>query len=163
MHEEVLAPVLTAGVRTRPSKNAVAAPSAYDVLYDPPVRSAAQEKSWMWRTGRTAKPRSSSRRQRRRRHQSHPGRGARHVAADGACSRPTTRSRSLPPPQGWWTPFSPECWRKKRATSPCGRQGPNSARLPPQQVGVKTVRNDRKTLKPLPFPYFFYRKRNRKR
>ena len=33
--EEVLAPVLTAGVRTRPSKNAAAAPTAYDVLYDP--------------------------------------------------------------------------------------------------------------------------------
>jgi hypothetical protein len=33
--EEVLAPVLTAGVRTRPSKNADAAPTAYDVLYDP--------------------------------------------------------------------------------------------------------------------------------
>jgi hypothetical protein len=31
MHEEVLAPVLTAGVRTRPSKNAAAAPTAYDV------------------------------------------------------------------------------------------------------------------------------------
>jgi hypothetical protein len=31
---EVLAPVLTTGVRTRPSKNA-AAPTAYDVLYDP--------------------------------------------------------------------------------------------------------------------------------
>jgi hypothetical protein len=34
--EEVLAPVLTAGVRTRPSKNVAAAPTAYDVLYDPP-------------------------------------------------------------------------------------------------------------------------------
>jgi hypothetical protein len=33
--EEVLAPVLTARVRTRPSKNADAAPAAYDVLYDP--------------------------------------------------------------------------------------------------------------------------------
>jgi hypothetical protein len=35
--EEVLAPVLTAEVRTRPSKNAAVAPAAYDVLYDPPV------------------------------------------------------------------------------------------------------------------------------
>jgi hypothetical protein len=30
--EEVLAPVLTEGVRTRPSKNAVAAPAAHDAL-----------------------------------------------------------------------------------------------------------------------------------
>jgi hypothetical protein len=28
---------LTAGVGTRPSKNAAATPAAYDVLYDPPV------------------------------------------------------------------------------------------------------------------------------
>jgi hypothetical protein len=34
--EEVLAPVLAAGVRIGPSKNAAAAPTAYDVLYDPP-------------------------------------------------------------------------------------------------------------------------------
>jgi hypothetical protein len=33
--EEVLAPVLTAGVRTGPSKNIAAAPAVYDVLYDP--------------------------------------------------------------------------------------------------------------------------------
>jgi hypothetical protein len=33
--KEVLAPVLTAGVRTRPSKNTDAAPVAYDVLYRP--------------------------------------------------------------------------------------------------------------------------------
>jgi hypothetical protein len=109
--EEVLAPVLAAGVRTRPSKNADAAPAAYDVLYDPLMRSAAQEKLWMWPTcaqrdrhpcgGRTATPRPSSRRQRRRRHQSHLGRGARHAVADGACSRPAPRSRSSPPPQGW--------------------------------------------------------------
>jgi hypothetical protein len=46
--DEVLTPVLTAGVRTRPSKNAVAAPTAYDVLYDPPVRPAAREKPWVW-------------------------------------------------------------------------------------------------------------------
>jgi hypothetical protein len=98
MREEVVAPVLTSGVRTRPSKNTVAAPAAYDILYNPPVRPAAREKPWMWRTcarrdhrpcgGRTATPRPSSRRKRRRRHQSHPGRGARHAAADGACSRP---------------------------------------------------------------------------
>jgi hypothetical protein len=99
-----------AGVRTRPSKDAAAAPMAYDVLYDPPVWPAAQEKPWMWWTyarrdrrpcgGRTATPRPSSRRQRRRQHQSHLGRGARHAAVDGACSRPTPRSRSSPPPQG---------------------------------------------------------------
>jgi hypothetical protein len=104
------------------------------------VRPAVREKPWMWRTcarrdrrpcgGRTATPQPSSRRQYRRRHQSHPGRGASHAAANGACSRPTPRSRSSPPPQGWWTPFSPECWRKKRAASPCGRRNPNSARPP---------------------------------
>jgi hypothetical protein len=99
------------GVRTRPSKNAVAAPVAYDVLYDPAVRPAAREKTWMWRTcarrgrrpcgGRIAMPRPSSRRQSQRRHQSHPGQGARHAVADGVRSRPTPRSRSSPPPQGW--------------------------------------------------------------
>jgi hypothetical protein len=67
------------GVRTIPSKNATATPTAYDVLYDPPgdvgvVRPAVREKPWMWRTcarcdrrpcgGRTATPRPSSRRQR---------------------------------------------------------------------------------------------------
>jgi hypothetical protein len=93
-HEEVLAPVLTARVRTRPSKNVAAAPAAHDVLYDPPVRPAAREKPWVWPTharrdrrpcgGRTATPSPSSRRQHRRRHQSNPGRGARHAAADDA-------------------------------------------------------------------------------
>jgi hypothetical protein len=92
--EEVLAPVLTVGVRTRPSKNAAAAPTAYDVLYNPPVWPATRVKPWVWPTcvqrdrcpcgGRTATPRPSGRRQRRRRHQSHPGRGARHTTADGA-------------------------------------------------------------------------------
>jgi hypothetical protein len=92
--KEVLAPVLAAGVRTRPSKNATTAPAAYDVLYDPPVRPAAREKPWVWPTrarrdrrlcsGRTATPHPSGRRQRRRRHQSHLGRGARHAATDGA-------------------------------------------------------------------------------
>jgi hypothetical protein len=38
--EEVLAPILTEGVRTRPSKNAAAAPAAHDVLYDPPPGAA---------------------------------------------------------------------------------------------------------------------------
>jgi hypothetical protein len=75
------------------------------------VRSVAREKPWMWRTcarcdrrpcgRRTATPQPSSRRQRRRRHQSHLGQGARHAAADGACSRPAPRSRSSPPLQGW--------------------------------------------------------------
>jgi hypothetical protein len=92
--EEVLAPVLTVGVRTRPSKNATAAPMAYDVLYDPPVRPATRVKPWVWPTcarrdhrpcgGRTATPRPSGGRQRRRRHQSHLGRGARHAVADDA-------------------------------------------------------------------------------
>jgi hypothetical protein len=62
------------------------------------VRPATWEKPWMWRTcarrdrrpcgGRTATPRPSSRRQRRRRHQSHLGQGARHAAANGSCGRP---------------------------------------------------------------------------
>jgi hypothetical protein len=39
-------------------------------------------------------------RQRWRRHQSHLSQGARHVAADGACSWPAPRSRGSPPPQG---------------------------------------------------------------
>jgi hypothetical protein len=63
-------------------------------LIRPPVRPATQEKPWVWSTrarrdrhpcgGRTATLRPSGRRQRRRRHQSHPGQGARHAAADGA-------------------------------------------------------------------------------
>jgi hypothetical protein len=36
-HEEVFAPVLTTGVRTRPSKNAAPTRTACDVLYDLPV------------------------------------------------------------------------------------------------------------------------------
>jgi hypothetical protein len=93
-HEEVFAPVLTTGVRSRPSKNTAATPAAYDVLYDLPVRPVAREKPWMWPTharcnccpcgGQAAMLHPSGRRQRLRRHQSHPGRGARHVAADGA-------------------------------------------------------------------------------
>jgi hypothetical protein len=50
MREEVLAHVLAAGVRTRPSKNAATTPVEYDVLYDPPVRPAAREKPWVWPT-----------------------------------------------------------------------------------------------------------------
>jgi hypothetical protein len=63
-------------------------------LVRPPVRPVARGKPWMWPTcarrnrrpcgGRAAMPRPSGRRQRRRRHQSHPGRRARHAAADGA-------------------------------------------------------------------------------
>jgi hypothetical protein len=45
--EDVLTPILTTGVRTGPSKNADAAPAAYDVLYVPLVRPPAQEKPWM--------------------------------------------------------------------------------------------------------------------
>jgi hypothetical protein len=63
------------GVRTRPSKNAAATSTAYDVLYDPPdgvgtVRPAARGMPRMWRTcarrdhrpcgGRTATPRSAA-------------------------------------------------------------------------------------------------------
>jgi hypothetical protein len=36
-----------------------------------------------------------------RRRRSHPSQGARHVAADGVCSRPAPRSQSSSPPQGW--------------------------------------------------------------
>jgi hypothetical protein len=109
--KEVLAPVLTAGVRTRPSKNANAAPTAYDVLYDPPVRPPAREKPWMWRTcarrdrrlcgERTATPQPNGRRQRRRRRRGHPSRGTGHAAADNTRSWPVSRTRSSPPPQGW--------------------------------------------------------------
>jgi hypothetical protein len=80
VHKEVFAPILTAGVRTRPSKNAATAPTAYDVLYDLPVRPVAREKPWMWPTrarrgrrpcdGQAATLRPSGKRQRRRRHQS---------------------------------------------------------------------------------------------
>jgi hypothetical protein len=50
-----------------------------------------------------------------------------------ARSQPAPRSRGPPPPQGWQTPFSSECWRKKRVASPRGGQGPDLARPPPQQ------------------------------
>jgi hypothetical protein len=93
-HEEVFAPVLTTGVRTRPSKNATAAPAAYDVLYSLPVRPVAREKPWMWPTharrdhrpcgGRAATLHPNGRMQRRRRCQSHPSRGARHATANDA-------------------------------------------------------------------------------
>jgi hypothetical protein len=111
-HEEVFAPVLTAGVRTRPSKNAAPTRTAYDVLYDLPVRLVSQEKSWMWPTcawrdrspcgGRAATLRPSGRR-RCRRHQSCPGRGARHAAANSVTdserlSPPNTEGRSGPLP-----------------------------------------------------------------
>jgi hypothetical protein len=109
--EEVLAPVLTAGVRTRPSKNAATAPAAYNVLYRPLVRPPVQEKPWMRWTyarrdhrpcgGRAATPQPNGRRQRRRRCRGHPSRGTGHAAANGTCSRPDPRTRSPPPPQGW--------------------------------------------------------------
>jgi hypothetical protein len=73
--KEVLAPVLAAGVRTRPSKNAAAAPTAYDILYNLPGRASTREKPWVWPTcarhdrrpcgGRTATPHPNDRRQRR--------------------------------------------------------------------------------------------------
>jgi hypothetical protein len=49
-HEEVFTPVLTMGVRTRPSKNAASTRTAYDVLYNLPVRLVSREKPWMWPT-----------------------------------------------------------------------------------------------------------------
>jgi hypothetical protein len=48
--KEVLTPDLTEGVRTRPSKSAATTPTAYDVLYNPPVWPTAREKPWMWPT-----------------------------------------------------------------------------------------------------------------
>jgi hypothetical protein len=110
MREEVLAPVLTEGVRTRPSKNEAAAHAACDVLYDPPVWPVAREKPWMWQTcarrdhrpcgGGTTTSRPNGRRQRQRRRRSHPSRGTGHAVAGGACSRPVPRTRSSPPTQG---------------------------------------------------------------
>jgi hypothetical protein len=112
-HEEVFASVLTTGVRTRPSKNAAPTRTAYDVLYDLPVRLVPQEKPWMWPTrtrrdrrpcgGRAAMLRPSGRRWRRRRHQSCLGWGARHAAANSATdgerpSPPNTEGRSGPLP-----------------------------------------------------------------
>jgi hypothetical protein len=70
-HKEVLTPILATGVRTRQSKNTNAAPAAYDVLCDPPVRPTAREGPWTWPTyarrdrrpcgGRTTTPRPGSR------------------------------------------------------------------------------------------------------
>jgi hypothetical protein len=70
-HKQVLTPVLATGARTRLSKNTDTALVAYDVLYDPSVRSAAREGPWTWLTcarcdrrpcgGRTATPRLGSR------------------------------------------------------------------------------------------------------
>jgi hypothetical protein len=69
-------------------------PAAYNVLYNLSVRPVAREKPWMWPTrtrrdhhpcgGWAATLHPNGRTQRRRRCQSHPGRGARHAAADGA-------------------------------------------------------------------------------
>jgi hypothetical protein len=112
-HEEVFTPILTTGVRTRPSKNAAPTRTAYDVLYDLLVRLVPQEKPWMWPTrtrrdrrscgGRAATLHPSGRRRRRRRHQSCPDRGARQAAADSAIdgerpSPPNTEGRSGPLP-----------------------------------------------------------------
>jgi hypothetical protein len=112
-HEEVFTPVLTMGVRTRPSKNAAPTRTVYDVLYDLPVRLVPQEKPWVWPTrarrdrrpygGRAATLRPSNRRRRRRWHRSRPGREARHAVADSATdgerpSPPNTEGRSGPLP-----------------------------------------------------------------
>jgi hypothetical protein len=87
-----------AGVRTRPSKNVVATSTVYDILYNPLGR---RRNSVVGGAGdatgaadlRTARPSPvrwidshaplDSGRQRWRRHQSHPGQGARHAVADG--------------------------------------------------------------------------------
>jgi hypothetical protein len=112
-YEEVFAPVLTTGVRARPSKNAAPTRTAYDVLYDLPVRLVPQEKPWVWPTrarrdhrpcgGWAATLHPSGRRRRRWRHQSCPDRGAKHAAADSATDDerpppPNTEGRSGPLP-----------------------------------------------------------------
>jgi hypothetical protein len=114
------------GLRSRPRcgsegktiKNAAAAPTAYDVLYNLSVQPEERKKPWMWPThahrhhrpcgGRAATLRPSGRMQRRRRCQSHPGREARHAAADNATdgerpSPPDTEGRSGSLPTRRWS------------------------------------------------------------
>jgi hypothetical protein len=91
-------------------------PVTHDAMYKPQVRSATRERPWVWRTyaqrdcrpcgGRTTTPQPSSRRQHRRRHQSHLGRSTRRVVAGDTCRRPAPRTLSSPPPQDWQAPFS---------------------------------------------------------
>jgi hypothetical protein len=81
------------GVRTRPSKNAATTLTAYDVLYDPPVRAAGRRSRGCGGPAHGATiaravdgqphPDQSGRRQRRRQRRSHPAQWARHAAADG--------------------------------------------------------------------------------
>lgn len=54
--KEVLAPVLAAGVRTRPSKNTDVAPAAYDVLYRPLSAAAGAGKAVDVADRRTVRP-----------------------------------------------------------------------------------------------------------
>jgi hypothetical protein len=99
-------------------KNVVATPVAYNVLYSLPVQLEEREKPWMWLTrtqrqhrscgGRAAMLHPSGRMKRRRRCQSHPGREARHAAADGATngerpSPPDTEGRSGSLPTRRWS------------------------------------------------------------
>ena len=114
------------GLRSRPRcgsigktiKNVVAAPTAYDVLYNLLVQPEEREKPWMWPTraqrhhrpcgGRAATLRPSGRMQRRRQCQSHPGREARRAAADSATdgerlSPPDTEGRSGSLPTRRWS------------------------------------------------------------
>jgi hypothetical protein len=82
----------------------------------PPLRPTAWERPWVWRTCARrdyrpcgewkTTPQPSSRRQHRRRRQSHQGRSTRHVVAGDTCCQPASRSRSAPPSQDWRTPFS---------------------------------------------------------
>jgi hypothetical protein len=106
------------GVRTRPSKNVAATATTYDVLYSLPVQPEEREKPWMWSTcaqrhhrpygGWAATLRPSGRMHRRRRCQCHPGREARHAAADSATdgerpSPPDTEGRSGSLPTRRWS------------------------------------------------------------
>jgi hypothetical protein len=140
--EEVLAPVLTAGVRTRPSKNAVAAPAAYDVLYRPSVRPPAR------RSHGCGGPTHGATVARAVDGQPRPnqtvggsvGGGTEAIqAGEPGTQRPAAPvvGRSRIPEvhllrKAGERPSPPECWRKKRATSPRGRRDPNLAHPPPQ-------------------------------
>jgi hypothetical protein len=89
-HRQVLTPALATRTRTGPSQNTSTALEAYDVLCDPPVQPAT-----------VARVEDE---------QLHP------VLA--AAVRLPPHGWRTPPPQSWRMPFSPECQRKKRVTSP---------------------------------------------
>jgi hypothetical protein len=98
------------GVRTRPSKNTVAAPAAYGVLYNPPVRSVGR------RSRGCGGPTHGATVARAVDGQPRPsqttggsvGGGTKAIQPKGpdtlqltTCNQPAPRSRGSPPPQGW--------------------------------------------------------------